>query len=75
MKPKKIHKEQQKIKPFLNQYNWEGISFPLEKDDWKKIEKNNVIVALNIFYTKNEKIFDAYASKHNTYCEKKSYFF
>ena len=25
-----------KTKPFLNKYNWEGIHFPSEKDDWKK---------------------------------------
>ena len=24
-----------KIKPFINIYNWEGIKFPSEKDDWK----------------------------------------
>ena len=28
-----------KIKSFINEYNQEGISFPSEKDDWKKIEK------------------------------------
>ena len=27
-----------KIKPFLNEYNWEEINFPSEKDDWKKSE-------------------------------------
>ena len=26
-----------KIKPFINRYKWEGINFPSEKDDWKKI--------------------------------------
>ena len=25
------------------------------KDDWKKIEKNNVTVALNVLYVKKEK--------------------
>ena len=25
-----------KIKPFINKYNWGGIHFPSEKDDWKK---------------------------------------
>ena len=30
-----------KVKPFINKYNWEGISFPSEKNDWKKLEKNN----------------------------------
>ena len=28
-----------KIKPFINKYKWWGISFPSEKDDWKKFEK------------------------------------
>ena len=28
-----------KIKPFINKYKWEGINFPLEKDDWKKFGK------------------------------------
>ena len=26
-----------KIKPFINKYNWEGISYRSEIDDWKKI--------------------------------------
>ena len=39
-----------KIKPFINTYNWKEINFPSEKDDWKKFEKNNVIIALNVFY-------------------------
>ena len=25
-----------KIKPFINKYNWEGINFQSQKDDWKK---------------------------------------
>ena len=33
------------MKPFINKYNWEEISFPSEKDDWKNIDKNNVIIA------------------------------
>ena len=37
-----------KIKPFINEYNWEGIKFPSEKDDWKKFEKNNRAIALNV---------------------------
>ena len=28
-----------KIKPFVNRYNWEGINFPSEKDDWKNLRK------------------------------------
>ena len=51
-----------KIKPFINKYNWEGINFQSEKDDWKKIEKNNRTIALNVFYAKKEKIYIAYIS-------------
>ena len=47
------------IKPFINKYSWEGISFKSEKDDWKKFEKINTIIALNIFYAKKEKIYSA----------------
>ena len=38
----KIKKDSQritKIKPFINKYNWEGVNFLSEKDDWKKFEK------------------------------------
>ena len=27
------------IKTFLSKFNWKGINYPLEKDDWIKIEK------------------------------------
>ena len=30
---KKFSQRIRKIKPFINKYNWEGISFPSEKDD------------------------------------------
>ena len=39
-----------KIKPLINKYKQDGISFRSEKDDWKKIEKSNVTSAINIFY-------------------------
>ena len=44
-----------KIKPFINKYNWKEIDFPSEKDDWKKVEKNNRTIALNVLYAKKEK--------------------
>ena len=44
-----------KIKSFMNKYNWEGINVPSEKDDWKKFEKNNPTIALNVKNAKNEK--------------------
>ena len=45
-----------KIKPVINKYNWKGINFPSEKDNWEKFEKNNVTNALNVLYAKKEKI-------------------
>ena len=36
----------------------------------KKIEKNNVTIALNVFYVKKEKIYPAYVSKCNSSWEK-----
>ena len=59
-----------KIKPFINKYIWKGINFPSEKDDWKKIEKNNVTIALNVLYVKKEKIYPSYVSIHNLNREK-----
>ena len=59
-----------KIKSFINKYNWEGINFPSEKDDWKKFEKNNLAIALNVLYAKREKIYPAHVSKHNSNREK-----
>ena len=44
----------------------EGINYPSEKDDLKKVEKNNLAIALNVLYAKNEKkkyIYPAYISK------------
>ena len=43
-----------KIKLFINRYKWEGINFPSENNNWKKIEKNNLTIALNVLYVKKE---------------------
>ena len=55
------------IKPFIDQYNWNQINFPSHGKDWKKIESNNKLVALNIFYVpyNTEKMRHAYKSKYN----------
>ena len=37
-----IKKDKQRItknRPFIDKYNWEGINYLLEKDDWKKLRK------------------------------------
>ena len=52
----------------------ERIMFHLEKNDWKKFEKNNVTVAFNVLLAKREIIFPVYVSKHNSNREKKIIF-
>ena len=48
------------------------MNFPLETNDWKKIEKNNRIVAINVLYVKIRKnISFVCVSKHDSNCEKK----
>ena len=39
----------------MNKYNREGINCPLEEDDWKKNEKNNVKTALDVLYVRKRK--------------------
>ena len=36
----------------------------------KKIEKNNVTIALSVLYAKKEKIYPVYMSKHNSNLER-----
>ena len=53
----KINKHPQrvsKIKPFIDQYNWNDIDFPSTSKDWKKIELNNESIALNILYVSHK---------------------
>ena len=46
-----------KITLFINKYNQKSINYPSENDDWKKIEKNSLKIALNVLYTKKGKIY------------------
>ena len=43
------------IKPFINKYNWKGINSLSKINDWKRIVKNNLTIALNILYIKGKK--------------------
>ena len=63
----KHHQRISKIKPFINNYNWNDINFPAAKKDWNKFEVNNKNVALNILYVpfNTKKIEIAYKSKYN----------
>ena len=63
----KHHQRISKIKPFIDNYNWNDINFPAAKKNWKKFEVNNKNVALNILYVpfNTKKIEIAYKSKYN----------
>ena len=66
----KIDKHPQRIsriKPFIENYNWNDINFPATKKDWNRFEDNNKNVALNILYVpfNTKKIKIAYKSKYN----------
>ena len=56
-----------KLKPYINNYNWEGIEFPVGPNDWIKFERNNKAIALNIlFIPHNTKIISvAYRPEYN----------
>ena len=43
------------MKLFINKYNWEGINFPSEKNDWEIFRKSNATIALNVLFAKKEK--------------------
>ena len=45
-------------------------TFSIRKKWLKKIEKNNLTIALNVLYAKIEKLYPAYVSKNNSNHEK-----
>ena len=65
-----IEKTPQRIskwKPYINNYNWEGIYFPARSKEWQKFERNNKEIALNVSYIpRNTKtISNVYRSGYN----------
>ena len=45
----KVRRNPQRIskrKPFINNYNWKDIDFPLHSKEWKKFEENNKTILL-----------------------------
>ena len=59
------------IKPFIDNYNWNGIDFPAGIKDWEKFQRNNKDITLNILYAppNKEEIKIAYTSKYNRKCK------
>ena len=58
------------IASFVKKYNWNGIKYPSKLENWKKLEKNNSEIALNILYVKDTETLPAYISSHNSTQEK-----
>ena len=58
------HQRISKMKPFIDNHNWNDINFPAAKKDWNRFELNNKNVALNILYVpfNTKKIEIAYKS-------------
>ena len=57
---------------FVNKHNRKGINYPSAKDDWKKFEKNNVTIAPNVLYAKNEKMYPIFFFLNITQIVKKA---
>ena len=54
-------------KPFINQYDGNGIEFPSLQKDWTKFELNNKTIALNVLFIpyNTKQIRQAYMSEYN----------
>ena len=65
-----ILKEKQKLNFLQINITGKEQTIHQKKDDWKKIEKNYLTIAVIVLYAKSEKIYPAYNSKHNADHEK-----
>ena len=54
-----------KIKPYINNFNWNNINFPPAKQDHQNFEINNLETTLNIYQINYEKISQLYKSNYN----------
>ena len=73
-KQEKTHREYKELsklfKPLINKYYWKGIIYPSGKDDWKKFEKNNPTIVLNVLFVNEMDICPVFILKCNSDCEK-----
>ena len=58
---KKNHQRISRLRPYENQYNWEGLEFPVSIKKIDKFEKNNPGIAVNVLFSnkKNQNIYTA----------------
>ena len=54
-----------KTKPFINNLNWENITFPPKEQNYKTFEMNNKSIASNILQINQQKISHFYKSGFN----------
>ena len=54
-----------KIKPYINNFNWNNINFPPKKQDYETFDINNPEITLNIYQINNEKISQLYKSNYD----------
>ena len=54
-----------KLEPFVEQYNWEGLNFPLDYRKISKFEKNNPEIAVNVLFVNQKSINIARRSEFN----------
>ena len=72
----RLNVKYQNLKPYINDYNWQGLECLAKPSDWKKAEENNKLIALNILFVPNgtKDIRLAYKSKYNGKREEKTIF-
>ena len=60
-----------KIRPFINNLDWDDINFPPPEQDYKTLEMNNKSIALSVLHTQSDgKISHLYRSEFNKTREK-----
>ena len=62
---KKDHLRISKLQHHEDQYNWNGLEFPLEIQKIGKSEKNNPGIAVNVLFNKKKSIYTARRSELN----------
>ena len=67
---KKGHQGIPRLRSRENQYNWEGLWFPVSIMKIDKFEKNNPGIAVNVLFSNKGSIFTAHRSERNVKCKK-----
>ena len=54
-----------KLKPYVEQYNWGGLEFPMAIEKIGKFEKWNPEIAVNVLFASKQSIYIAHRSEYN----------